>query len=82
MSNEIKCCSHCHPHEEHHHDHHHDHHHGHGELSKKDIAMFALGTLFFIAALLTDKGSPYELSLFITAYLLVGLKYSTLPCET
>lgn len=68
MNNEIKCCSHCHPHEEHHHDHHHDH----GELSKKDIAMFALGTLFFIAALLTDKGSPYELSLFITAYLLVG----------
>ncbi len=72
MNNEIKCCSHCHPHEEHHHD--------HGELSKKDIAMFALGTHFFIAALLTDKGSPYELSLFITAYLLVGWKilYSAL----
>lgn len=67
-TSDIKCCSHCHPHE----DHHHDHHHDHGELSKKDIAMFALGTLFFIGALLTDKGSPYELSLFITAYLLVG----------
>lgn len=81
MTNQTKCCSHCHPHEEHHHDHHdHDHHHEHGDLDKKDIAMFALGAVIFIAALFTQKGSFYELPLFIAAYLLVGweILYSAL----
>lgn len=62
-TNETKCCSHCHPQE---------HHHDHGGLDKKDIAMFAAGAALFVAALLTDKGSMYELPLFIAAYLLVG----------
>lgn len=76
MSNETKCCSHCHPQEHHHHDEHghdgHEHHHDHGELDKKDIAMFAAGAVLFVAALFTDKGSMYELPLFLAAYLLVG----------
>lgn len=84
MTNQTKCCSHCHPHEEYHHDHHdhhdHDHHHEHGDLDKKDIAMFALGAVIFIAALFAQKGSFYELPLFIAAYLLVGweILYSAL----
>ncbi len=67
MSNEIKCCSHCHPHEEHN-----QHHHDHGESGRKDIVMFATGATLFVAALFADNGSAYELPLFIAAYLLVG----------
>jgi Cd2+/Zn2+-exporting ATPase len=42
--------------------------------------MFAAGAALFVAALLTDKGSLYELPLFIAAYLLVGweILYSAL----
>jgi len=73
MSNEIKCCSHCHPHDEHcETDTHDDHHHEHGEIDKKDIVMFVAGAVLFVAALFTDKGSMYELALFLAAYLLVG----------
>ncbi len=73
MSQNHKCCSHCHVEtkEEHKHEHE-DHHHEHSDIKPRDIAMFGVGVAFFIAALFAKDGAAYALLLYLTAYFLIG----------
>ncbi len=73
MSQNHKCCSHCHVEtkEEHKHEHE-DHHHEHSDIKPRDIAMFGIGVAFFIAALFAKDGAAYALLLYLTAYFLIG----------